>query len=621
MIRYFFRKNRIKNSNFFVEPDEIFLDSKNLQNFDRQQFEGRIEKPISKKTVLVLGLSFFLMTFLFGTRLTYLQIKKGEAFYKRSEDNTLTKVIIFADRGIIYDRNGQELAWNKKEEDISNKSLLALATDPIDPLEQKSTIIDRAYLAPGFSHVLGYVSSPSMDSTGKYWQTEFIGKDGLEKQYGDLMKGENGAKIVETDARGNLHSENIVNIPKRGADLKTTIDGRIQKKLYSLIEEASHKNNFQGGAGIIMDVRNGEILTSTSYPEYSSEVLSKGEDTQKINEYLTDKRKVFLDKTISGLYTPGSIIKPFLAIGALKEGIISPNKQILSTGSISIPNPYDKTKPTIFKDWKAHGWTDMREAIAVSSDVYFYSIGGGFEGQTGLGISNIEKYSRLFGIGQKTGVDIPDERSGNIPNPEWKLKNFKGDPWRIGDTYHTAIGQYGFQVTPLEMVRATAALANDGILRTPHFLLNDTEKEKQISQLDFKKEDFEIIREGMRMTVTDGTATAINVPYVKAAAKTGTAQLGVNKNKVNSWVIGFFPYDNPKYAFIVLMEAGPAVGTVGASTIMRGLFDWMYWETPEYFDLPKRDKKEVEKVELPPVIETPEIELPANPTTDILEVR
>jgi penicillin-binding protein 2 len=621
MIRYFFRKNKIKNSNFFVEPDEIFLDSKNLQNFDRQQFEGRIEKPISKKTVLVLGLSFFLMTFLFGTRLTYLQIKKGEAFYKRSEDNTLTKVIIFADRGIIYDRNGQELAWNKKEETLPNESLLALATEPVDPLEQKSTIIDRAYLAPGFSHVLGYVSSPSTDSTGKYWQTEFIGKDGLEKQYGDLMKGENGAKVVETDARGNLHSENIVNIPKRGTDLHTTIDARIQKKLYSLIEEASHKNNFQGGAGIIMDVRNGEILTSTSYPEYSSEVLSKGKDTPKINEYLTDKRKVFLDKTISGLYTPGSIIKPFLALGALKEGIISPNKQILSTGSISIPNPYDKTKPTIFKDWKAHGWTDMREAIAVSSDVYFYTIGGGFEGQTGLGISNIEKYSRLFGIGQKTGVDIPDERSGNIPNPEWKLKNFKGDPWRIGDTYHTAIGQYGFQVTPLEMVRATAALANDGILRTPHFLLNDTDKEKQISQLDFKKEDFEIIREGMRMTVTDGTATAINVPYVKAAAKTGTAQLGVNKNKVNSWVIGFFPYENPKYAFIVLMEAGPAVGTVGASTIMRGLFDWMYWETPEYFDLPKRDKKEVEKVELPPVIETPEIELPANPTTDILEVR
>ncbi len=621
MIRYFFRKNKIKNSNFFVEPDEIFLDSKNLQNFDRQQFEGRIEKPISKKTVLVLGLSFFLMTFLFGTRLTYLQIKKGEAFYKRSEDNTLTKVIIFADRGIIYDRNGQELAWNKKEETLPNESLLALATEPVDPLEQKSTIIDRAYLAPGFSHVLGYVSSPSTDSTGKYWQTEFIGKDGLEKQYGDLMKGENGAKVVETDARGNLHSENIVNIPKRGTDLHTTIDARIQKKLYSLIEEASHKNNFQGGAGIIMDVRNGEILTSTSYPEYSSEVLSKGKDTPKINEYLTDKRKVFLDKTISGLYTPGSIIKPFLALGALKEGIISPNKQILSTGSISIPNPYDKTKPTIFKDWKAHGWTDMREAIAVSSDVYFYTIGGGFEGQTGLGISNIEKYSRLFGIGQKTGVDIPDERSGNIPNPEWKLKNFKGDPWRIGDTYHTAIGQYGFQVTPLEMVRATAALANDGVLRTPHFLINDTEKEKQISQLDFKKEDFQIIREGMRMTVTEGTAKAIDVPYVKAAAKTGTAQLGVNKNKVNSWVIGFFPYENPKYAFIVLMEAGPAVGTVGASTIMRGLFDWMYWETPEYFDLPKRDKKEAEKVELPPVRETPEIQLPTTPITDILEVR
>ncbi|MEK7588646.1 MAG: penicillin-binding transpeptidase domain-containing protein [Patescibacteria group bacterium] len=629
MIRRIFKKNTIRNASMFVEPDEIFLDSKNVQNFDRQQFEGRIEKPITKKTILVVGISFFLMVSLFGARLGYLQIKKGEAFFKRSEDNTLAKAIIFADRGIIYDRNGVEIAWNKKESgQVTNEALVALAEQSI---EQKENIIKRAYMSPGFSHVLGYVSSPTQDSKGKYWQTEFIGKDGLEKQYSDKIKGENGSKIVETDAHGEVYSENIMNTPKRGADLVTSIDSRIQSKLFSLIQASSNAHNFQGGAGIIMDVRTGEILASTSFPEYDSAVLSEGKDKEKINSYLTDKRKVFLDKTISGLYTPGSIVKPFLALGALKEGIINPNKQILSTGSISIPNPYDKTKPTIFKDWKAHGWTDMREAIAVSSDVYFYSIGGGFEGQTGLGISRIEKYAHMFGIGQKTGVDIPDERGGNIPNPEWKLKNFKGDPWRVGDTYHTAIGQYGFQVTPLEMVRATAALANGGILRTPHFLMNDTEKEKEFTQLDFNTEDMKIIREGMRMTVTEGTAKAIDVPFIKAAAKTGTAQLGINKNKVNSWVIGFFPYDNPKYAFTILMEAGPAVGTVGASTIIRGLFDWMYWETPEYFDLPKREKKVEEKKteeiiqnssELPEVIPLEQTELEILPEVrSELEVR
>ena len=327
-------------------------------------------------------------------------------------------------------------------------------------------------------------------------------------------------------------------------------------------------------------------MTSTSYPEYDPLVLSFGKDSEKIQGYLKDKRKVFLDRAISGLYAPGSIVKPFFALGALAEKIIDPYKEILSTGSIAIPNPYVKGAETVFKDWKAHGWTDMSEAIAVSSDVYFYAIGGGFESQKGLGITNLNKYARLFGIGEKTGVDLPDEKSGNIPSPEWKLKTFKNDPWRIGDTYHTAIGQYGFQVTPLEMARATAALANGGTLVTPHFINNDDREAlvKQIVDEKILDSHYTSVREGMREAVTYGTAATMNVPFVDVAAKTGTAQVGISKNKVNSWVIGFFPYENPKYAFTVMMESGPAVGTVGAAPIMRQLLDWMAIYTPEYFD-------------------------------------
>ena len=225
----------------------------------------------------------------------------------------------------------------------------------------------------------------------------------------------------------------------------------------------------------------------------------------------------------------------------------------------------------------------MAQALAVSSDVYFYSIGGGFEDQTGLGISNIERYARLFGVGEKTGIDLPDEKAGIIPNPKWKEENFNGDPWRLGDTYHTAIGQYGFQVTPIQMARAVSAIGNYGKLVTPHFILGDMEKENQILMTDFPKENFDVIHEGMRQAVTYGTAVTLNVPYVKVAAKTGTAQLGVNKNKVNSWVIGFFPYENPRYAFTVMMEAGPSANSASASSVMRGLLDWMYIYTPEYF--------------------------------------
>ena len=562
MITRIIKKNKLKNKSSFVEPDEIFLDSKNPQNFDRQQFEGRIEKPIPKRTIFFIGIFFIIFASIFGIRLAYLQIQKGEAYFMRSQNNVLEKAIIFTDRGIIYDRNKIELAWNKKE---------------------GTTIPTRAYLSPGFSHLLGYVSYPNQDSAGNYWQDEFVGKDGLEKQYNDGLKGENGAKIVETDALGKIYSENIINAPKQGSDLMTTIDARIQKELFSLIQKLSESQGFAGGAGIIIDVGNGEIITSTSFPEYNSEILSFGKDASKINSYLTDERKIFLDRDISGLYTPGSIVKPFFALGALVEGVIDPYKEILSTGSISIPNPYFPGEKTIFKDWRVNGWTNMMEAIAVSSDVYFYEIGGGFENQKGLGIVNIGKYATLFGLGNKTGIDLPDEKEGTVPSPEWKIKNFKGDPWRIGDTYHTAIGQYGFQVTPMEMARAVAAIANNGKLLTPHLVLSDFEKENQISLIDLKKEYFDIVRQGMREAVTYGTALALNVPYAEVAAKTGTAQIGIAKNKVNSWVIGFFPYTNPKYAFVMMMEAGPSTNSTGASSIMRELLDWMSVNTPGYF--------------------------------------
>ncbi len=562
MITRILKKNRSKN--FSVYPNEIFLDSENLENFDRQQFEGRIEKPIPKKTITFLGIFFITVILIFGARLIYLQIQKGNTYRKRSENNILEKVNLFTERGIIYDRNKKELAWNKKGDD-------------------SSTIPTRAYLSPGFSHVLGYVSYPTKDSTGNYWQNEFEGLDGLEKEYNDKIKGQNGSKIIEVNALGEIHSENIINIPVRGSDLVTSIDSRIQRQLFTLIKNISGNNSFTGGAGILMDLNKGEIIASTSFPEYDSEILSLGKETDKVKGYITDKRKFFLDRTVSGLYTPGSIVKPFFALGALTESVIDPYKKILSTGSISIPNPYFPDKKSVFKDWKAHGWTDMRQALAVSSDVYFYTIGGGFEGQKGLGILKLEEYAKLFGIGKETGIDLPDEKGGTIPSPEWKIKNFSGDPWRIGDTYHTAIGQYGFQVTPIEMARAVGAVANYGKLVTPHFLLADIEKENQFSMIDIKKEYFDVVHEGMRQAVSYGTAVVLNVPYVQVAAKTGTAQLGVNKNKVNSWVIGFFPYENPKYAFTIMMEAGPVSGGANATSVMRELFDWMSIYTPEYF--------------------------------------
>lgn len=550
-----------------IYPDEIFLDSKNLPNFNTQQFEGRLEKTIPKHSILFLGLFFLGVSFFFVWQVINLQIIKGEAYFKKSENNTLSKRPIFADRGLIYDRNGVLLSWNKWDKEDINKL---------------SSPKRSYYPAPGFGLLLGYVSVPAKDSSGFYWQDNFIGKDGVEKFFNNKLTGINGTQITETDVSGKIQSENIVTPPKAGTDITLSIDSKIQKKMYESISSMARNVNFQGGAGAIMDIKTGELLAISSYPEYDSNILSQGDDSKTISRYFSDKRKVFLNRVVSGLYSPGSIVKPFLGYGALVDNIISPIKVIFSNGSISIPNPYFPDKKSIFKDHGAFGYVDMRKAIAISSDVYFYEIGGGFESQKGLGIVNIDKYSRMFGIGEKTGINLSGEKDGVIPTPEWKTKTFKGDPWRVGDTYNTAIGQYGFQVTPIQMLKAVAGIANMGTIYTPHITLADKDFESpEIISID--ENNMKVIHEGMRMAVTEGTATALRLPLIKVAAKSGTAQVGVGNTNTNSWIIGFFPYDNPKYSFALVMERGPKAASGNATQVMSEVIDYMSVYTPEYF--------------------------------------
>lgn len=332
----------------------------------------------------------------------------------------------------------------------------------------------------------------------------------------------------------------------------------------------------------VLDINNGEILAITSYPEYNPNILSKGKDAKIIKGYLSDSRKVFLNRNVNGLYSPGSIIKPFVGYGALVENVISPNKVILSNGSITIPNPYFPDKKSIFKDHGVFGYVNMAKAIAVSSDVYFYAIGGGYQDQKGLGILNIDKYTQAFGISLKTGIDLAGEKEGVIPTPEWKALKFKGDLWRVGDTYNSSIGQYGFQVTPLQMVRAVAAIANGGTLLTPHLVVGDKVRESQKTTLPINQDAMKVVKEGMRMAVTEGTATALNIKDIKVAAKSGTAQIGLGNTNTNSWIIGFFPYENPRYAFAVLMERGPKEASGNATRVASEVIDFMKLNTPEY---------------------------------------
>jgi penicillin-binding protein 2 len=557
--KIFWKKRRNYAS---IDPDEILIDSQNLPEFNTDQFEGRIEKPISSRIFGLVAFFIFIVSSIFLWRLWNLQITDGEFYAQKSQNNSLHDTVIFADRGLILDRDGKPLAWNELNPDDSNYSLRRYAT------------------SSGLSTTLGYIKYPTKDKNGFYYQEKFDPKDGLEKIYDTVLSGRNGEKIVETDVSGKITAESVIDPPQNGKDLSLTVDIDLQKRLYQSLLDISKRAGYKGGGGVIMDVRTGEIIALANFPEYDSQIMTDGDDSAKINSWISSRDNPFLNRVIAGLYTPGSIVKPFVAMGVLDQKVIGQYATILSTGSISVPNPYNPSKPSIFYDWKAHGYVDLRRAIAVSSDVYFYEVGGGYGSQKGIGIYNIEKYVRMFGLGSTTGIAFPGEKNGTIPDPEWKAKVFNGEDWRVGDTYNTSIGQYGFQITPLQVVRSVAALANGGLIMVPNLIKGTLPQKSGTIKLDDSY--YKIVKEGMRLCVTDGTCSALSEPFVSVAAKTGTAQIGILKDEVNSWIVGFWPYEDPHYAFAVVMERGSKNNQFGSVLVMKEFFDWVGIYATEY---------------------------------------
>ncbi|OGZ56917.1 MAG: penicillin-binding protein 2 [Candidatus Ryanbacteria bacterium RIFCSPLOWO2_02_FULL_45_11c] len=613
--------------------EETLVDTENLPGFDTARFEGVLERPLATGVFLALGGIFLLVGGFLAARAGYLMLIKGEAYAMRAEDNRLVHQTIVPERGVIFDRAGVPLAYNvpgfrvvvdtrgaKKSVLVPRMEELARALNRdtaevvtlverhweygeivIDLIREWSIANDimtrfkdqdavrveptplRAYVAhPAFGHVVGYVGAVTEeniteDTAALGWGE--VGKTGIERAYDAVLRGNPGVKIVETNSQGAVLSEGIYRREDRGENLTLSISAELQKKIYEVLEKTAQERGFGGGSAVLLDVRTGETLALVSYPGFDANVMSTGNPRDEVSRILSDESHPLFFRAIAGLYPPASTVKPFLAAAAIDEHVISPEKVIYTEGRIVVPNPFNPERPAIFKDWKNHGPVDMVHAIAVSSDAYFYTIGGGHNSIDGLGVDRMRDYFLRFGFGQTTGIDLLGEEEGLVPSKEWKARAYPDDPlWRVGDSYNMGIGQGWLLTTPLQMARATLALAREGELLRPHLVKSITHND--ISALaplpvSISKSALDVARKGMRLAVTEGTAMGVADIRLPVAAKTGTAEVGKSA-WTHSWFIGFLPWEDPRLVLVVNMERGPAGNLIGATSVAHEILQWCF---------------------------------------------
>jgi penicillin-binding protein 2 len=629
-------KTRFKED---IEPQEIFLDS--LAKKQEEELglpEMKLETSLSGKVLRGSLIACFILLSLLFLKTFQLQVIEGKNYVLLSEKNNFTFQKIAAERGVIYDSKGRQLVWNKPSFDlvldkrglpkdatekekilkevenilkVDIRKIIDESNDPevlvarniprenliileakIDELPgirvQNNTVRDYKS-GPAFSHLIGYMGKISKEEFAAnpdfYTIFDWVGRSGIESFYENVLRKNPGTLRVERDALGNVISQEVVSLPKSGNSLVLWLDAQLQEKIREELAKKISELGAKGGVGVAIDPSTGGILALVSLPDFDNNLFQQNTEDQ-LTQLLKDERQPLFNRVISGRYLTGSIIKPLIAAAALEEKIISPQKQIYSSGAIEVPHRYNPEIVYKFHDWTVHGWVDMRKAIAQSSNVYFYTVGGGYGDQEGLGPTRIKKYLELFGWGSKTGIDLPGETQGFIPDVEWK-KRVLGKGWLDGDTYFLAIGQQYLQITPIEVVTAFTAIANGGKLLKPQVvkeIINEDKEvlqkfEPQIIRENFiSPENLKIVREGMRQAVTGensplASAIILNSLPVAAAAKTGTAELG--QDRFNNWVTVFAPYEDPKIVLTLMIE--DIKGVRGAVLpVAREVLNWYF---------------------------------------------
>ncbi len=611
--------------------------ARNHIEFEDILSDGRVEErlrevPIPESSFYGLIVVIFLVVGIAVAQLFNLNIVKHAAYAERALDNVSDAKVKVAPRGIIEDRFGKPLVentpsfnvflyprllpkdpdaraqtiakvseilnmdvlelWKKLEErdwNVSDRILLTneMTQDQLVALTSSQGLgisieegFKRAQPTPlVYSQVVGYtglVGKDDLAADPALVMDDEIGRGGLEAYYDEYLRGVNGKEVAFKNAKGEVRSNRVEREPEPGNNVHTFIDADFQKYFYDRLEEHLKSLGRDTGVGLAFNPENGEVLALVSVP---------GFDSKHIGNAIVDERRPLFNRAVSGVYNPGSTIKPLVSIAALTEGIIDPLKKILSIGYIELPNPYNPDKPSRFVDWRPQGWVNMHDAIARSSNVYFYEVGGGFEDQKGLGIYELKKWWSTFGLDKKTEIDLPGEKTGFLPDPEWKQKK-TGQPWRIGDTYNVSIGQGDFSVTPVELLNYISAVANGGTFYRPRVVGSVTDPSGTLIKQMPPSVLFDIrstignaipdVHEGMRDAVTKsyGTAFLLNTLPFEAAAKTGTAQIE-NNAKTNAFFVGFAPYKNPKIAILILVENAKE-GSSNTVPVAKDVLLWYY---------------------------------------------
>ncbi|MBI4037232.1 penicillin-binding protein 2 [Candidatus Daviesbacteria bacterium] len=597
-------------------PDELLKVRSQAGHFKKKLDEGEwadnfipnyqpkdTQETISVWRRLTLSSIFLLIFFGLFLRLFHLQVVLGKQNRERADFNRIQVKVLHAPRGVIFDRSGKVLAENSpgfrlKDQFIGRDQALELEAKNDTRFNDLEVDTIRSYpLGSVTSHILGYVGQISAEEFKKeqfssYKIGDRVGRAGIEQTYEYLLKGKDGAEIIEVDAQGEKLTTLRKVDPIPGKNIYLSIDADLQKQAMKLLQDGVLKASSCCGAMVAEDPKTGEILALASIPSYDANAFTDPKRNQEVTAYFNDPNSPMLNRVIAGTYPPGSTFKIISALAALSSGKITSQTEIEDTGVMSL-GPYQFANWYFTQYGRKEGMVDITKALQRSNDIFFYHVG------QLLGEKTLGEVAGKMGLGKKLGIDLPGEVDGLIPTGSWKEKT-TGQPWYPGDNLHMAIGQGFTLTTPLQILAVTSFVGNNGALIEPHLVVKATYPDGSLNQQFrfepivkdlFKKEDLALVKKGLSLVPKDGgTAWPFFSFAIPTAGKTGTAEFGDPKDKTHAWYTSFAPLDNPQIALTVLVEAGGEGSSVSAP-IAKEVYTW-------YFNPDKNHPKSLDTFEI-----------------------